>query len=80
MFSIEPDPVNDIDEWHFGASIPDYTEEEKQNNILTQIKDNINLLNLNQKKFNRESRKYKNWLGVGFGLQAIAIILSFFYN
>lgn len=78
LFNLEPKPLNEASDTIFDATIGDWSDIDKLKHISTEINDNISNLRLETNVLRKKSKKYFRLILIGFSLQFISVLLSFF--
>jgi hypothetical protein len=80
LFSVEPIQIRQVDKAIFGATLEDWTKEEKTKYLITQLNEQISQVNNENKYRSKKALLYRRYLITGFLLQFISIILSYISN
>jgi hypothetical protein len=80
LFKLEPKPINEANENVFEATLGDWTDMEKVKRICSELNKNVQYMRFESQHLRRKAKSFKNIILIGFVLQVLSIILSFFYN
>lgn len=80
LFSVEPIQIRQVDNAIFGATLQDWSIEEKTDYLINQLNQQISQVNTENKKRSKKAVLYRRYLILGFTFQFISIILSYISN
>ena len=80
LFKLEPEPLDEANENIFEASLGEWTELQRVELICKELNKNVQDMRFDSQSLRRKSKRFKNIILLGFVLQIISIVLSFFYN
>ena len=80
LFKLEPKPLDEANENIFEASLGEYTELQQVKLISKELNKNVQDMRFDSQSLRRKSKRFKNIILIGFILQIISIVLSFFCN
>lgn len=77
LFSVEPIQIKQVEKAIFGATLQDWSKEEKTNYMINELNEQIIEVNSTNKLRSRKAIKYRRLLILGFILQFVSVVLSY---
>jgi hypothetical protein len=77
LFSVEPIQIRQVEKAIFGATLQDWSKEEKADYLVNELNEQIHQVNAENKIRSKKTIKYRRFLIIGFALQFVSLVLSY---
>ena len=77
LFSVEPIQIRQVEKAIFGATLQDWSKEEKSDYLVNELNEQIRQVNAENKIRSKKAIKYRRFLIIGFALQFVSLVLSY---
>ena len=77
LFSVEPIQIRQVDKAIFGATLQDWSKEEKTEYLIKELNEQISEVNIENGRRSKKALFYRWFLILGFTLQFVSIVLSY---
>ena len=76
LFSVEPIQIRKVDKAIFGATLQDWSKEEKTEYLIKELNEQISEVNIENGRRSKKAQLFRRFLIIGFALQFVSIVLS----